>query len=131
MPEIIIKNTDKNNFYEKADVLDRKGVIPLLCCGATGYSFIVNGNDVVGFIRSSEDMTRISGFVIHQDYREKGLGKKTIDILKINAREKNKSLVVAATPSAYEFYEKCGLTITDHEPGEVWLKDLSLENIYS
>ena len=124
-PTLEIRRVGREEFYREAASLDTKGSLALAMASGNEYTIFLNENKPTAYAVSSENLSRISGLAVHQNYRGKGIGKKVVGHLKENARKDGKSLVICALPSTYEFFQDCGLTITEHEPMEVWLADRS------
>jgi len=119
-----LKRVDEKEFYRNLKSLDNKGKFPLALAAGKEYGLFVENGNVIGYVQGSNELSRVDGFAIHQDYRGKGYGKLAIEQLKTTVKKNGNSLVVCAFPTAYKFFQKCGLAMVDHEPGEVWLADV-------
>jgi GNAT superfamily N-acetyltransferase len=92
MVELKMRKVKSEEFYKSSKSLDAKGAYVLsVACGNERYIFYEKDKPV-GFIVSSDDYARITGFTVHQNYRGKGYGKKMIEMLKENAKKNNKKL---------------------------------------
>lgn len=106
-----LKKVSQSTFAKSLRTLDSKGSLPLnIACG-NEYCLIVENNKTIGYTVSSENCSRVTGLVIHQDYRNKGYGKRIIEQLKENARKNGKELVVCDPFAEPDFFEKCGVKI--------------------
>ncbi len=122
---MIFVNSDR--FWGEAARLDESGLVPLsLAGGRSRYALFYSGKSVLGYGLLGEDKDRvvISGFAVHQDYRRRPeqYGTRFIDLLKDYSSRRGRDLQVCALPHSVGFWEKVGFGITDHEPGEVWMR---------
>ena len=123
--DLRVKRVGRKEFCREAASLDIKGSLALAMASGDEYTVFSKENKTVGYSISSENLSRLSGLAVHQNYRNNGIGKEIIGHLKQNAKKYGKDLVVCALPSTYEFFQDCGLIITEHEPMEIWLADRS------
>ena len=124
-PGLEARRVSREEFCREASSLDTEGSLALgMACG-NEYTIFSKDNKTVGYSVSSEELSRLSGLAVHQNYRGRGIGKEIVGQLKQNAKKYGKSLVVCALPSTYGFFQDCGLIITEHEPMEIWLADRS------
>jgi GNAT superfamily N-acetyltransferase len=111
MVELKMRKLKREEFYKSLSSLDVKGAHVLsVACGNERSIFYEKGKPV-GYIVSSDDYARVTGFTVHQDHRGKGYGKKIIEMLKENAKKNNKELVVSDPIGAPDFFKNCGVKI--------------------
>lgn len=120
-----MKRVRMEEFWKEVGLLDMEGTYALALGreADSEYTIFSKDNKSVGFSISSKDSSRLSGLAVHQDYRGRGLGKEIVNYLKCNAKENGNHLTVCSMPASYGFFQNCGLKISEHEPGEVWMID--------
>lgn len=110
-PRLELKGVSQSTFDKNLRTLDSKGLSPLnKACGNEHY-LLVEKNKTIGYIVSSENCSRLTGFAIHQDYRKRGYGKRAIERLKENARKNGKELVACDPIAGHDFFKKCKVKI--------------------
>ncbi|OGI12728.1 hypothetical protein A3K64_04110 [Candidatus Micrarchaeota archaeon RBG_16_36_9] len=111
MSELEMRKVKSEEFFESLKSLDEKGTYPLSVSSGNNQAIFYENGKPVGYVVSSEDYSRVAGFTVHQDYRGRGYGRRMIEILKQNASEKNRELVVCDPIFSSDFFKKCNVKI--------------------